>query len=435
MFRNFRYVNLYFTSLRFYESLLLIIYSFYSLLGINSFSKPFNKDFYSQQFSNKFKNKFNSIEAVTVPSGRAGIYSLLSVMGIGKGDEVLITGYTCSAVPEPLLFLGIKPIYVDIDSRNFGMKTETARKLITPRTKAIIIQHTFGMTAEIKSLVELAKEFNLKVIEDCALALGSRSNDGFLGTFGDASIFSFELSKTISVGWGGLILINHDINLAVNVKDFVGKFKYLSRFESFRRLFQAGISSFLYRHNIYIFGGYFISTLFKIRFFRKSAIIFDRNNIPKDYLQLLPDIQWLVVEKIFNRLDYINSCQRKASKEYINILNELGCNISSKDANNNALIRFPILLKNNKAFLDILNSNRIEAGTWFNQPVSCRGGDQVLYDYDIGSCANSEYIAKHMVNLPTHDRLSTNDLNKICLLLKTYLKNNPKEIAFLKSIK
>ena len=220
MFNRIRRVNLFLTSISLKESIQLILFYLYYLffIRVNFFSK--RKENFSRKFSINFKNKYKSLAAITVPSA-VGLLSILSAMNIGKGDEVLITGYSCSAVAESLLFLGIKPVYVDIDLKNYGIDFLEA-KINYFKTKAIIVQHTFGIPADIDK-INLATEYDLKVIEDCALALGSKDGDYYLGTLGDASIFSFEISKTISVGWGGLILINNDKKLEAQINDFVNE--------------------------------------------------------------------------------------------------------------------------------------------------------------------------------------------------------------------
>lgn len=430
MFNRIRRVNLFLTSISLKESIQLILFSLYYLffIRVNFFSK--RKENFSRKFSINFKNKYKSLAAITVPSARVGLLSILSAMNIGKGDEVLITGYSCSAVAESLLFLGIKPVYVDIDLKNYGIDALEAKKLITSNTKAIIVQHTFGIPANMNRIKSLASEYDLKVVEDCALALGSKDGDHYLGTFGDASIFSFEISKTISVGWGGLILINNDKKLEVQINDFVNEFRYLSRLKSFKCLFQAGISSILYNHNLYKFGGLIISFFIKIGFFKKSEIVFNKNKMPDDYLSHLPEIQWLVLDKLFNRLDDINDFQKSVSIKYYELLKEVGCNMNRNLIGNYALIRFPILVKEKDRILKFFESNGVELGSWFSHPVTVNKDNLSNYDYVSGSCKKAEFASKHIINLPTHNRLNHKDLKKICNLLKNYFTSYPEEIDF-----
>ena len=405
-----------------------LIYPF-RVIFISCFQKDCNR--HSKFFAKQFQKKFNSIGAYTFSSGRGGIFALLSSMKIGKGDEVLVTGYTCSAVAEPLMFLGIKPIYVDIDLKNFSMKPSDARKLISKKTKAMIIQHTYGKAAHIEELLNIAEEFDLKVIEDCALALGSEHKNQLLGTFGDASIFSFEVSKTISVGWGGMVIVNRDKELNEIVRSFVLKQESLSMIDSSRRLLQAGLSGILYLPQIYRVGGFIASLLFRLGIFKKSSINFNRNKIPEDYLKNPPDIQWSILGDMFVKLDFINQKQKENSSIYeqTKLLSNMHKNISK--SNDTALIRYPLLVKNTKILIDLFKKNGIEIGQWFNHPISS-SDDCHFYEYSQGSCKTAEFAANHIINLPTHQRLTQKDLSLICELLEHFMQKYPEEEEFVK---
>ena len=124
-------------------------------------------------------------------------------MEIGEGDEVIVPGFTCVVVPYTILHCGARPVYVDI-GRDYRMNPEALRAALTPRTKTIIAQHTFGLPERMSDIVGLAKARGIRVIEDCAHVLPGSAHDGKpLGTWGDAAYFSFERGKTISSGWGG----------------------------------------------------------------------------------------------------------------------------------------------------------------------------------------------------------------------------------------
>ena len=108
---------------------------------------------------------------------------------------MLITGFTCEVVPNAVINAGYTPIYVDINPINYCMDPTVVEKLITKKTKVIIIQHTFGIPAQIEELIDIAKKYNLYIIEDCAVSLGSKYKGKLTGTFGDASIFHSNYQK------------------------------------------------------------------------------------------------------------------------------------------------------------------------------------------------------------------------------------------------
>ena len=140
---------------------------------------------------------------VTFSSGRNSLRAILKAMEIGEGDEVLLPGFTCVVVPFTILHCGARPVYVDIGS-DYRMNFDMLCASLTPRTKAIIAQHTFGLPERISDIVALAAARGIRVIEDCTHVLPGTTHSGkVLGTWGDAAYFSFEKGKTISSGWGG----------------------------------------------------------------------------------------------------------------------------------------------------------------------------------------------------------------------------------------
>ena len=131
--------------------------------------------------------------------GRVALYAILKSIGIGQGDEVILPGFTCVVVPNAITYLGAKPVYIDIASVTFNIDPSKIEEKITEKTRAIIAQHTFGIPAEMDIIMEMAKKYNLYVIEDSCHAIGSKYKGKEIGTFGDASFF-FPVVKTCHNG-------------------------------------------------------------------------------------------------------------------------------------------------------------------------------------------------------------------------------------------
>lgn len=140
--------------------------------------------------------------------GRGALYHVLNALGIGAGDEVAIQAFTCLAVPLPILQLGARPAFVDADPGNLGMSVEDLHRKIGPCTRAVVVQHTFGMRADIVRLKEVAEEVGAVVIEDCAHVVGGRVNGRRLGSFGAAAFYSYEWGKPVVAGVGGGLVVN-----------------------------------------------------------------------------------------------------------------------------------------------------------------------------------------------------------------------------------
>src|SRR5438309_8166389 len=149
--------------------------------------------------------------------GRVALYALLKAMGIAEGDEVLLQAFTCLAVPSPILGVGARPIYVDIDPLNLNIDPVKIEEKITSKSKAIIVQHTFGVPAEMDAILEIARKHNLYVIEDCCHCIKSSYQGQEVGSFGYAAFYSFEWGKPIVVGVGWCTLVN-DAGLAATMR-------------------------------------------------------------------------------------------------------------------------------------------------------------------------------------------------------------------------
>ena len=169
-----------------------------------------------------------------VSNGTATMHIALKILGIGRGDEVIVPALSYVATANVVELLGAKPVFVDVDLNYFNIDTKLIRAKITDKTKAIIPVHEFGLAANMTEIMKLAKEFNLFIIEDAACAIGATWEGKHVGTFGDFGSYSFHPRKSITSGEGGCITCNtkpndklvkifrnHGIDLSEGNMDFV----------------------------------------------------------------------------------------------------------------------------------------------------------------------------------------------------------------------
>ncbi len=156
-------------------------------------------------FERRFAELVGSGEAISYAAARMGFYDLMRLQGISKGDEVILLGATCAVMVNAVLRIGATPIFADIDPETFGSTSEAIAACITPQSRMIVAQHSFGIPCNIEPIVKLAKEKNLFLLEDCALTLGSKLNGISVGNFGDAALFSTDHSKPLNTLTGGLL--------------------------------------------------------------------------------------------------------------------------------------------------------------------------------------------------------------------------------------
>ena len=166
-----------------------------------------------QQFEEEFSRYIGVSHGVTVCNGTISLQIALRALGVGRGDEVIVPPYTFVATATAVLSVQALPVFVDIDPRTNCMDPEEIQEAITAKTRSIIPVHIAGCPADMDRIMEIAENNNLAVLEDAAQAHGSEWRGRKVGSIGTAGSFSFQLSKNISAGEGGIITMD-DAELA-----------------------------------------------------------------------------------------------------------------------------------------------------------------------------------------------------------------------------
>jgi perosamine synthetase len=145
--------------------------------------------------------------------GRVALYAILRALRIGRGDEVIVPAFTCVAVPNAVLYTGATPVYVDIDESTYTADPAAVANAITARTRAVLAQNTFGLSADLDALAAAAQPHGAVVVDDCAHGLGGTYKGRPNGATAHAAFYSTQWSKPISTGLGG-IAVTKDGDLA-----------------------------------------------------------------------------------------------------------------------------------------------------------------------------------------------------------------------------
>ncbi|MFA4932791.1 MAG: DegT/DnrJ/EryC1/StrS aminotransferase family protein, partial [Caldisericia bacterium] len=139
---------------------------------------------------------------VATNSGTSALHLALLALEVGKGDEIILPSYVCTALLNAINYVGATPVLVDIEPDSFNLDAKRVKESLTEKTKAIIVPHLFGLPADMEEL----QSFGIPLIEDCAQALGATYKGKQAGSFGALSIFSFYATKVIASGEGGMVL-------------------------------------------------------------------------------------------------------------------------------------------------------------------------------------------------------------------------------------
>lgn len=179
-----------------------------SILFRHGFEKLRNNSYKVDEFERKFAKKFKSKYSLAVTSGTAALRVALSTLNLKKTDEVITQSFTFVATVEAIVESGAIPICSEIDS-TLNMSPESLEKLITKKTKAVILVHMLGSPSYVDKIKQICKNNKIVLIEDTAWGCGGMYKNRFLGTIGDMGTFSFDFAKTITTGEGGMIIFKN----------------------------------------------------------------------------------------------------------------------------------------------------------------------------------------------------------------------------------
>jgi dTDP-4-amino-4,6-dideoxygalactose transaminase len=324
-------------------------------------------------------------------SARGALSFLLTQLDNIEKNEVITQAFSCLVVPNAIKFAGYKPIYVDIDE-TYNLDIEDLKRKINERTRAIIIQNTFGIPAKIDEILDIAHQNNVLVIENLTHSLGAKHKGKFLGNFGDFALLSFNRNKVISSIIGGALVVNN--------KNFLEKIK--SSYKLLPELSQKEIQKIIFTGKVLYQAkkNYNFLTKIYLKFLRKIgktikmiSLIEKQGKKPENYLFKFPEILFPLLLNQLRKLERFNEKRKEAAKIY---LEKFPFNFEGEPI----FLRFPVLIENKDFVLAKFKKENIYLGDWYRcvlDPCS----DLKIFDYEIGSCPKTEEITKKIINLPT----------------------------------
>jgi|TARA_B110001469_G_scaffold112991_1_gene116101 perosamine synthetase len=364
------------------------------------------------KFETNFAKLIGDGKSISFAAGRMAFYAYMKSLKIGNDDEIIIQSSNCSVMVNAILRIGAKPIFADIDINTMGTDPKSVRKLITSKTKLIVAQHSFGIPCEIDEIVKIGNKYNIKVLEDCALTVGSKYKGLTVGNWGDAALFSIDHSKPLNCMVGGLLYFNND-KLYWQIKKSRDKMPDLSKKHQIALYKQILFERKYYSPEKYSLGKFielFFAFFSKLRKHQTVFLTDDYNHPNKlqitnySYPARLPvfisqlglyELQYFKKNKV-TRIQLLD--------DYIKIFknnnkSHLLPNAYFDKRNEIIPLRFFAYFSNKlevyKYFSKVFDSQ----SSWFQKPII--GCDDIEdMGYITGSCINSEILSKKIINFP-----------------------------------
>ena len=364
------------------------------------------------EYEREFAARVGVRYGFTFAAGRVGLYGVLRALGIGAGDEVLLQVPTHIVVANAIRYTDAQPVYVDCDPESYTIDVEDLERRITPRTKALVLQHTFGIPADLDEVLAVVRRNKLELIEDCVHSLGAEYDGRQLGSFGRAAFFSTEETKTISSTMGGVV-VTDDADLAAKLGAFQEQCAWPLRSLTRRYLLKLALYHALTQPPVHRY----TRTLYE-RFGRRNPLPQattpqeQRGERPGDYEQRLSNGQCAVALRQLRRLGTNLNHRRAISNEYRERLGGREFTAPRVPPKGEAaFVRYPVAVKDRAAAVRRLSPHAV-LGMWFTSVLEESVAPEVA-GYAAGSCPNAERAARDLVNLPTHLRVQLGDVDRL----------------------
>ena len=335
-----------------------------------------SKGKYIKKFEKKFSNFVKIKYSITVSNGTAALHLALLALDLKKDDEVIVPTFTYIAPVNAIKYIGAKIKFIDSKLNTWQIDETKLEKIITKKTKAIIVPHLYGQVSEIKKISKICKKKKIFLVEDCAEAFGCYYEKKHLGIFGDISTFSFFGSKTITTGEGGMVVTNNK-----KLADKVFKLKMVGVVKN--RYYWHDIIGYNYRMtNICAAIG--LGQLNKAK-----SILAKKRDVFRNYNFFLKNVDLQINKEIKNT---------RSSYWLINIF------LANK--------------KLRDGLAKYLKANKIETRNTFNlvhkMPMYCKKEQKNLFP-------NAQILSNTGLSLPSGPNLSKLEIRKISFLIKNYV--------------
>jgi perosamine synthetase len=361
-------------------------------------------------------------EAVTFASGREGMLALLRAMNLLSGEEVILQGYTCMVLPNAIHAAGGVPVYADLDRETLNVDLADVERRVTPRTRAIVCQHTFGIPGDGKALRALCDKHGILLIEDCAHVLPDTASTDEICAYGDALLLSFGRDKAIS-GVAGGAMVCREPALAAKVRkqqEAAGDLPWLQAgllldypvwYWIWRPLYGIGIGKAAMR------------ALAKLGMLAPVLSADEKHGNMPAALRRMPDGCAELALKSLARLREINDHRRALTAFYHAEAKKRGWPVLAGVRPELPLQKYPLFVKNAGGIRAELKKRNVYLDDGWTGCVICPGSsDLVASGYEPGSDPEAEAACEMILSLPTHPTMSLKEAKTLVAMLDPLLR-------------
>jgi dTDP-4-amino-4,6-dideoxygalactose transaminase len=335
--------------------------------------------------------------------GRVALYAILRALRVGPGDEVIVPAFTCVAVPNAVLYAGATPVYADIDEATYTADPDAVAAAMTPRTRVVLAQNTFGLSADLDALTALARAQGAVVIDDCTHGLGGTYKGRPNGAAADAAFYSTQWSKPVSTGLGGFAIttgeaLARDVTAieraapeprAVDGALLAAMLVARERIAT-PRVLRAGRAVYRVVSRAGVVPG------------SSSGEELEGVTMPASYVTRMATIQAQVAVRRLTTLHAKVERRRAVARHYSAWAVAHGRTAAHEpDHAGHAFLRYPLRVREREAFEAEALRRGVLLGDWFHSPLYPIAGDLTPWGYRRGEHPVAERVASEIVNLPT----------------------------------
>jgi perosamine synthetase len=358
-------------------------------------------------------NQYQNLTTLTFFRGRVALFAILRGLGIGSGDEVAIPAYTCVAVPEAVLATGAVPVFFDLEPEALTSDPRHCEAVLTSRTRAIVVQHTFGMPADMERFSELARRRGLPLIEDCCHTYRSTWAGRTVGSFGDAAFYSFEWGKPIVAGLGGAAVCANPglwsriegVHASLEEPPFARDLRISCQYYGF---------ALMYRPSLYWAARRLKNALVSARLAEDNYTGEYGGEASSDFRYRMASSCRVRLLRRIRDLDAVTSHSQLVSGRFRTLIRADGIHhfASAPDASP-VYARYPLRTERKADVLRLAESVRVELAGWYDTPIHpLTAPEWKDVGYSAGACPNAERAAREVVTLPTHRKVSERDIDR-----------------------